>query len=93
MLKTRKEIFKWLLEKKEGTYDELIENVGREMAKDLEVLGYIHKGYYLPNEGAKEGKMSWGLTERGKRIAELLTEKKKGEKKYSIIDIMRKILF
>ncbi len=93
MLKTRKEIFKWLLEKRGGGYDELIKEIGKEMADDLEVLGYIHKGYATHNSSSK-GEISWGLTERGKKMAELIVNnQKKGEKKYSIADILKKILF
>jgi len=104
MLKTRKEIFEWLLKKQGGFYDELVDKIGAEMAKDLEVLGYIHKGYAI---STNEAGISWELTERGKRMAELIvknTERgrrmaepivknKKSEKKYSLIDILKKILF
>ena len=90
MLKTRKEIFEWLLKKQGGFYDELVKTIGAEMAKDLEVLGYIHKGYAT---STNEAGISWELTERGKRMAELIVRNKKNEKKYSLADILRKILF
>jgi len=90
MLKTRKEIFEWLLKKQGGFYDELVKTIGMEMAKDLEVLGYIHKGYATSTD--KKG-ISWELTERGRRMAKLIVKHKESKKKYSLADILKRILF
>jgi len=74
MLKTREEVYEWLLKHPVGFYHQLEEVAGKSLANQLELLGYVRRGtnrrgltYSLTNRGRKAAKIMLKLVELERR--------------------------
>ena len=65
MLKTREEVYKWLLEHPVGFYRQLEEVAGKSLANQLELLGYVRRG-------TNRRGLTYSLTNRGRRAAKTM---------------------
>ena len=81
MFKTQEEVLKWLLEHDSGKYSELVDKAGKNLTRQLELLGYIRRG-------ANTSGNTYALTRRGRIVAlalfNLTTEKEEKRTKEKV---------